>query len=71
MQALELVEDRKTKEPAPGKTTALLEAAKRQDLLIGKGGLYGNTIRIAPPMLINQEGVNEGCDRLERALAEV
>ena len=47
MQALELVEDRATKQPAPKKTLQLLEAAKRQGLLIGKGGLYGNVIRIA------------------------
>ncbi len=71
MQALELVEDRKTKEPAPKKTLALMEAAKRQGLLIGKGGLYGNVLRIAPSMLITAEEVDDGCARLDRALAEV
>jgi 4-aminobutyrate aminotransferase-like enzyme len=71
MQALELVEDRTTKEPAPKKTLALMEAAKRQGLLIGKGGLYGNVIRIAPSMLITKSEVDDGCRRLERALAEV
>lgn len=71
MQALELVEDRKTKEPAPKKTLALMEAAKRQGLLIGKGGLYGNVIRIAPSMLIGKDEIEDGCRRLERALAEV
>src|SRR6059036_1784119 len=71
MQGLELVEDRKTKEPSPKKTLALMEAAKRQGLLIGKGGLYGNVIRIAPSMLITKAEVEDGCQRLERALAEV
>lgn len=71
MQALELVEDRKTREPAPKKTVALMEAAKRHGLLIGKGGLYGNVIRIAPSMLITTEEVDDGCRRLERALEEV
>jgi 4-aminobutyrate aminotransferase-like enzyme len=71
MQALELVEDRKTKEPAPKKTLALMEAAKRQGLLIGKGGLYGNVIRIAPSMLITQEEIDDGCRRLGKALGEV
>src|SRR5690606_1195756 len=52
MQALELVEDRTTKEPSPKKTAALLEAAKKHGLLLGKGGLYGNTIRIAPMLTI-------------------
>jgi 4-aminobutyrate aminotransferase-like enzyme len=71
MQGIELVEDRKTKEPSPKKTTALLEAAKKQGLLIGKGGLYGNVLRIAPSMLISKAEIDDGCTRLERALAEV
>jgi alanine-glyoxylate transaminase/(R)-3-amino-2-methylpropionate-pyruvate transaminase len=71
MQGIELVEDRKTKEPSPKKTVALMEAAKRQGLLIGKGGLYGNVLRIAPSMLITKAEVEDGCTRLERALAEV
>jgi len=71
MQGLELVEDRKTKEPSPKKTLALMEAAKRQGLLIGKGGLYGNVIRVAPSMLITKAEIEDGCARLEKALAEV
>lgn len=71
MQALELVEDRKTKEPAPKKTGQLLEAAKRHGLLLGKGGLYGNVIRISPSMLVSESEISDGADRLERALREV
>ena len=71
MQGMELVEDRKTKEPSPKKTAALLEATKRQGLLIGKGGLYGNVLRIAPSLLISKSEIDDGCTRLERALAEV
>jgi 4-aminobutyrate aminotransferase-like enzyme len=71
MQAIELVEDRKTKEPAPKKTGQLLEAAKRQGLLLGKGGLYGNVIRISPSMLVTESEISDGADRLERALREV
>src|SRR5438876_958967 len=71
MQGIEFVEDRKTKEPSPKKTTAFLEAAKRQGLLLGKGGLYGNVIRIAPSMLISKADIDDGCKRMERALAEV
>src|SRR5258706_232980 len=47
-QEIEFVEDRKTKEPSPKKRTASLEAATRQGLLSGKGGVYGNLIRTAP-----------------------
>lgn len=71
MQAIELVEDRKTKEPSPGKTGELLEAAKRHGLLLGKGGLYGNVLRITPPMLISPAEIDTGCELLERALSEV
>lgn len=71
MQALELVEDRNTKEPSPGKTLQLLEATKRQGLLVGKGGLYGNVIRLAPSMLITEAEIEDGCRQLEKALAEV
>lgn len=71
MQAIELVEDRKTKEPAPGKVGQLMEAAKSNGLLLGKGGLYGNVLRIAPPMLITKEALAEGCKKLDAALAEV
>ncbi len=71
MQGIELVEDRKTKEPSPKKTLALMEAAKKQGLLIGKGGLYGNVIRVAPSMLITKAEIEDGCKRLEKALAEV
>lgn len=71
MQALELVEDRETKAPSPGKAAQLMEAAKREGLLLGKGGRWGNVLRIAPPMLIGDDELREGCDRLERALAAV
>ncbi|MGI8618081.1 MAG: aspartate aminotransferase family protein [Gemmatimonadaceae bacterium] len=71
MQAIELVEDRATKEPAKGKTNQLMEAAKRHGLLLGKGGLYGNVIRIAPSLLVTEAEITDGAARMRRALAEV
>ncbi len=71
MQAVELVEDRATKEPAPARTKAIMEAAKREGLLIGSGGLYGNTLRFSPPMLISDDELTEALARLDRAFAEV
>jgi 4-aminobutyrate aminotransferase len=71
MQAMELVRDRKTKEPAPKETVALLEACRKRNMLVGKGGLYGNTIRLAPPMLIEEAQLGDACDRLDAALTEV
>jgi len=71
MQGVELVEDRKTKEPAPKRTAKLLEAARKQGLLIGKGGLYGNVLRIAPSMLVSATDVDDAAARLDKAFAEV
>jgi 4-aminobutyrate aminotransferase-like enzyme len=69
MQALELVEDRKSKAPAPARATALLERCRDEGLLVGKGGLYGNVLRIAPPMLVTEAEVDEAIGALDRSLA--
>ena len=71
MQALELVQDRATREPAPQKAKALLEAAKEEGLLIGIGGLHGHVLRIGPSLLISEEEVGEGLERLGRACDRV
>jgi 4-aminobutyrate aminotransferase-like enzyme len=71
MQALELVRDRATKEPAPAETTQLLERARANGLLIGKGGLHGNVIRMAPPMNISKADVDEGIRLLDKSLGEI
>ncbi len=71
MQALELVRDRKTKEPAPVETAELMERARANGLLIGKGGLYGNVIRLAPPMNISRSDVDEGIRLLDKSFAEI
>jgi 4-aminobutyrate aminotransferase len=57
--------------PAPEKAAAVLEAAREEGLLIGKGGLYGNSLRLAPPLTITEEEADEGFARLERALRRV
>ncbi len=71
MQALELVRDRQTKAPAPAETTQLMERARANGLLIGKGGLHGNVIRMAPPMNIGKADVDEGIRLLDKSLHEV
>ncbi len=71
MQALELVKDRQTKEPAPEATVQLMERARENGLLIGKGGLYGNVIRLAPPLNIAKADVDEATRLLDKSLAEV
>jgi 4-aminobutyrate aminotransferase-like enzyme len=71
MQALELVEDRGTKQPSPQKTSALMEEAKKHGLLLGKGGLYGNTIRVSPPLTVSKAEMADALGRFDRAMAGV
>ncbi len=70
MQAIELVEDRRTKEPAPARTNRVMEAARRNRILIGKGGLNGNVLRISPPMNISRTDVDEFAQRLDLSLTQ-
>jgi 4-aminobutyrate aminotransferase len=49
-------------------TGGVMEAAKAEGLLIGKGGLFGNTLRIAPPLSLTEEEAEEGLERLTRAI---
>ena len=68
LQAIELVEDRKTKKPATAETLALMESAREQGLLIGRGGMYGNVLRISPPMNIGKSDVDEFARILDSCL---
>jgi alanine-glyoxylate transaminase/(R)-3-amino-2-methylpropionate-pyruvate transaminase len=54
MLGIELVKDRQTKEPATAECAAVLESARDLGLLLGKGGLRGQTIRFAPPMCLTE-----------------
>ncbi|HXK01625.1 MAG TPA: aspartate aminotransferase family protein [Verrucomicrobiae bacterium] len=69
MQAIELVEDRKTKAPATAQSALLMEAARENRILMGKGGLYGNVLRVTPPMNIGRSDVDQFIDALDKSLA--
>src|SRR4051812_17611285 len=68
MLGVELVRDRKTKQPAKQETVAVLEAAREMGVLVGKGGLDGNVLRIKPPMCITSADADFTLDVLDRAL---
>lgn len=59
MIGLELVTDKGSKEPHPEAVLKVMEMTKDKGLLIGKGGLYGNVLRIAPPLSINDAQTDE------------
>jgi len=68
MLGVELVRDRKTKEPAKKQAAAVLELSRERGLLIGKGGLHGNTLRIKPPMCLTIDDANFMADCLDEVL---
>jgi 4-aminobutyrate aminotransferase len=70
MQALEIVRPGSL-DPDPDITGALLEACRDERLLVGKGGLYGNVIRIAPMLNVTAEEIDEGLAALARAVAAI
>ena len=67
MQALETVQP-DTLDPDAAKAGAILEGAREHGLLVGKGGLYGNAIRIAPMLNVTEEEIDEGVAALTAAI---
>ena len=71
MQGVELVADRETKEPGAAHANAMLNVCRKLGLLIGKGGLHGNALRIAPPLIATEANVEEALEKLDHAFARV
>jgi 4-aminobutyrate aminotransferase len=71
LQGIELVKDRKTKEPAPQETNRVMDESRNRGLLIGKGGLYGNVLRTSPPLNIGKADVDEAIRILDEAFSAV
>lgn len=71
MLGMELVRDRKTKEPAKEETAALHEMMKDEGILVGKGGLFGNVLRIKPPLCITKEDVDFTLAVMDRCLGKL
>jgi 4-aminobutyrate aminotransferase-like enzyme len=70
MFALDLV-DPATRKPSPPLAARMLEATRERGLLIGKGGLYGHTLRMAPPLTLSEAEAKEGLSILTDALHAV
>jgi len=68
MLALELVEDRKSKKPAKTATASIMKDCLGNGLLTLKAGLYGNCLRLHPPLVIEDDLLDMGMNILEQAL---
>jgi 4-aminobutyrate aminotransferase len=67
MIGLELVRDRQSKEPAPQEAKAARAALRERGILVGVGGVYGNVVRIQPPLSITADE----CDRVATAITDI
>jgi 4-aminobutyrate aminotransferase/(S)-3-amino-2-methylpropionate transaminase len=68
MRALELVRSRGSREPAPELVQAAIAGARERGLLLLGCGLYGNVIRLLPPLTISDGDLDRGVKLLEAAL---
>jgi 4-aminobutyrate aminotransferase len=71
MLAVELVEDDEGMTPAPERAAAAVAAARERGLLLLTCGLYGNVVRLLPPITIAPDDLAQGVDALEGALRAV
>jgi 4-aminobutyrate aminotransferase-like enzyme len=71
MLGIELVKDRQSKEPAKEECAQILEACREMGLLLGKGGLWGQTIRFSPPMCVNEQDADFLLEVLGRAFSDL
>lgn len=71
MIGVELVKDRTTKEPAKEACLQIFERLRELGVLIGKGGLFGNTLRIKPPLCIHAGDVDCLLEALDQAFSEL
>ena len=69
MQAIECVEDRKTKVPSAKTVLRVFEETRKRGVLIGKGGLFGNVIRLGPPLIATKADIDVLVDTLDGAFA--
>ena len=65
-----MVADPETREPGPDLAGRVLEGAKARGLLVGKGGLYGNVVRMSPPLSITEDDAARAIETIEAAVLD-
>jgi 4-aminobutyrate aminotransferase/(S)-3-amino-2-methylpropionate transaminase len=71
MVAMEFVEDRRTKKPAPNLVTRVISRARERGVLLLRAGIHGNVVRILVPLVIRDDHLSEALEGIARAVEEV
>ena len=71
MIGIELVKDRKSKEPAASETARIRTLCRERGVLIGTGGVFGNVLRIQPPLVIPQDQLDISLNAINQSIKEV
>lgn len=71
MQAIELVKDPETKEPAPDHTAYVFERTREHGLILSKSGTFKNVLRMVPPLCLQMEDIQPVLDALDRSFADL
>ena len=71
MIGIELVKDRKSKEPAASETARIRTLCRERGVLIGTGGVFGNVLRIQPPLVIPQDQLDTSLNVIDQSIKEV
>jgi 4-aminobutyrate aminotransferase-like enzyme len=68
VMGMEFVQDKRTKEPAPELIPQIIDRCAQNGLLVGAVGIFGNVIRVAPPLVVTESEAHESCDIMEKVL---
>ena len=71
MLAIEMVKDRRTKEPDPQTAAAVFEATRESGIILSKSGAYQSCLRMVPPMCLSMADVDQVHDGLARAFGSL
>ncbi len=68
---IEFVKDKNSKEPAPALTKEIVLKCVESGLMVGKVGLYGNVLRVAPPLVIEKELIDKSVEIFDSVLSKI
>lgn len=71
VMGLEFVKDKQTKEPAPDVIRLVIDRCAERGLLVGSVGMYGNVLRVAPPLVITRELADESLAIMDEVLSNL